>query len=204
MERINLTDTDVQNFIEDRNWGENTRRQNEWRINQIISSSKKKNNDFSNLDKYSWFPGLYKHLKIYSDKKKVVLDNDVKIINLQKELEIYKKNMSLEEIKATTQLLTTINNINNKPKVIYDKEVYGEDNGEDKDYDRIRNKYIKEKRVREEQELQHKEEKDKLLVKVEKYQQMAIKYQKLYEDLLSTQNQKKNYSSDEDQKCGYN
>lgn len=197
MERINLNEADVHNFIEDRNWGENTRRQNEWRINQIINT-----NDFSNLDKYSWFPGLYRHLKIYSDKKKLNLNHDVKIINLQKELEIYKKNMSLEQIKATTELLSNINNINNKPKVIYDKEEIKEEIKEDKDYDRIRNKYLKEKRVREEQELEHKEEKDKLLVKVEKYQQMAIKYQKLYEELLSKE--KKTYSSDEDEGCGYN
>ena len=202
MERINLTDTDVQNFIADKDWGENTRRQNEWRINQIINT-----NDFSNLDKYSWFPGLYKHLKIYSDKKKIGLDNDVKVINLQKELEIYKNNMSLEQIKATTQLLTTINNINNINNINYAKsginkeEIKEEDNA---DYDRIRKKYLKEKRIKEEQELEHKAEKDKLLVQINKYQQMAIKYQKLYEDLLSTQNQKKTYSSDEDEKCGYN
>jgi len=189
MEIINLSETDVHNFIQDKNWGENTRRQNEWRINQIINS-----NDFSNLEKYSWFPGLYKHLKMFADKKKVVLDHDVKIINLQKELEIYKKNMSLEEIKATTELLTTINNINKEPSDNKTVE------GEDKDYDRIRNKYIREKRLKEEQELENK----KLLVQVEKYQQMAIKYQKLYEELLSTQNQKKTYSSDEDEGCGYN
>jgi len=189
MEIINLSETDVHNFIQDKNWGENTRRQNEWRINQIINT-----NDFSNLEKYSWFPGLYKHLKIFADKKKVVLDHDVKIINLQKELEIYKKNMSLEEIKATTELLITINNINKEPSDNKTVEV------EDKDYDRIRNKYIREKRLKEEQELENK----KLLVQVEKYQQMAIKYQKLYEELLSTQNQKKTYSSDEDEGCGYN
>lgn len=196
MERINLTDADVHNFIADKNWGENTKRQNEWRINQIINT-----NDFNNVKKYSWFSGLYKHLKMFADKKKIGLDNDVKVINLQKELEIYKMKMSVDEIDKMNQLLSNINIINNIGK----EEVIEVKREENEDYDRIRKKYLKEKRVREEEELQHNVEKDKLLVKVEKYQQLAIKYQKLYEELLlSTQNQeKKTYSSDEDENCGY-
>lgn len=196
MERIDLSETDIHNFIKDKDWGENTTRQNEWRINQIINT-----NDFSNLEKYSWFPGLYKHLKNVADKKKLNLNHDVKIINLQKELEIYKKNMSLEQIKATTELLSTINNINNinkEPALAPQQEV----EVEDKNYNRVKNRYLREKRLKEEAELEHKAEKDKLLVQVDKFQKLAIKHQKLYEDLLD--NKKKNYSSDEDENCGYN
>jgi len=222
---IMLESLDVETYLDSKDYSDSTRRQYLWRINKMINEPQ-----FAKSQK--WYFALFKDLKHYQSKNKVNLKNDVKIINLQKELEIYKMNLSIDEVDRMNQLLSTINNIGKveemaeppkgKPKIEEKVEDYAEmaepPNGggkeveiqvvkreDNEDFIRIRKKYLKEKRVREEAEVEHKAEKDKLLVQIQKYQQMAIKYQKLYEELLlSTQNQeKKTYSSDEDENCGY-
>jgi hypothetical protein len=107
LETINMTDVQVDNFVKGKNWNEKTEKQNVWRINQIINT-----NDFSSVEKYNWFRGLYKDLLNHSKKYSENNKNKLQIINLQKELELYKQNMSLEQIQATTNLLNTINLIN--------------------------------------------------------------------------------------------
>ena len=106
-EIIDLNEVQVNNFVKGKNWNKTTEKQNTWRINQIINT-----NDFSSVEKYGWFRGLYKDLLNYSKKYSENNKNKLQINNLQKELEIYKQNMSLEQIEATTNLLNTINLIN--------------------------------------------------------------------------------------------
>jgi len=113
-----LSEYDVTNFIASKKWADKTRRQNEWRINQILTASREgdgfsnPSEYFNNIKKYSWFKGLYKELHNFSLKIKAKNDTNLEIINLKKELTIYQKNMSVEQIQSTLNLVNAFNEIN--------------------------------------------------------------------------------------------
>ena len=120
-----LSEYDVTNFIASKKWADKTRKQNEWRINQIITASREMaeppnggdgfsnpSEYFNNIKKYSWFKGLYKELHNFSLKIKAKNDTNLEIINLKKELTIYQKNMSAEQIQSTLNLVNAFNEIN--------------------------------------------------------------------------------------------
>tara|TARA_R110002072_G_scaffold134593_1_gene275476 strand:+ start:1163 stop:1873 length:711 start_codon:yes stop_codon:yes gene_type:complete len=113
-----LSEYDVTNFIASKKWADKTRKQNEWRINQIITASRQgdgfsnPSEYFNNIKKYSWFKGLYKELHNLSLKTKSNNDTNLEIINLKKELTIYQKNMSAEQIQSTLNLVNAFNEIN--------------------------------------------------------------------------------------------
>ena len=113
-----LSEYDVTNFIASKKWADKTRKQNEWRINQIITASREgsgfsnPSEYFNNIKKYSWFKGLYKELHNFSLKIKAKNDTNLEIINMKKELTIYQKNMSVEQIQSTLNLVNAFNEIN--------------------------------------------------------------------------------------------
>ena len=82
---LDMNESDIHNYLESKDYSDSTRRQYEWRINKIIT-------DESWSKKQKWFFALFKDLKHYMSKKKTSQKKNVKVITLQKELEIYRTN----------------------------------------------------------------------------------------------------------------
>jgi len=197
-----MNETDIHNYLESKGYSDSTRRQYEWRINKIIT-------DEAWSKKQKWFFTLFKELKHYVNKKKTSQKKDVKVINLQKELEIYKQNMSVEQIDATTKLLIQINKLsieNNEEKenrVLEKEREVNIENENKSDLSQLTNCQLK---LTEENE-KLKDQIKKLEEKLEKEKQRTMKYFKkaseLEEQLTSLKSKKPTYSSDDDEDCGY-
>jgi len=204
-----MNESDIHNYLESKDYSENTRRQYEWRINKIIT-------DESWSKQQKWFFSLFKDLKHYMSKKKTSQTKDVdsraiqrKVISLQKELEIYKQNMSVEQIDATTKLLIEINKMSieiNEEKensVVEKKREVNIENENKSDLSQLTNCQLK---LTEENE-KLKDQIKKLEEKLEKEKQRTMKYFKkaseLEEQLTSLKSKKPTYSSDDDEDCGY-
>ncbi len=204
---FDMNESDIHNYLESKDYSENTRRQYEWRINKIITDEY-----WSKQQK--WFFALFKDLKHYMSKKKTCQKKDVdsratqrKVITLQKELEIYKQNMSVEQIDATTKLLIEINKMSieiNEEKensVVEKKREVNIENENKSDLSQLTNCQLK---LTEENE-QLKEQIKKLEENLEIEKGRTMKYFKksseLEQQLMSKK--KTTYSSDDDEDCGY-